>query len=219
MAQREDAAKQAADGRITDLELIDMWGQLILTANAMGILCIEKKKANLGLEILTNAEKWCGRGDILPKAQRNTLRAHVHDSLAFFFYKKGKAMSAASYTRQALEVHAYIYKVIIIHIDSPCTYFKLALHPGILASRLTTNHNRCPIRYTLQVHEKDGNVEASGISLLHSSALQCQAGDFKGAHRSIYQFLAMVEDGRLSFEEVRSCIRIYTHIPYTYAVL
>lgn len=152
--KNEDAARKADDERIKDHELVDLWGQLILTANAVGILCIEKKKPDMGLEILTTAEKWAGRGDILPKGQRNTLRAHVHDSLAFFFYKKGKAMSAASYTSLALEVH-----------------------------------------------ERDGNVEAVGASLLHSSALQCQLGDFKAAHRTLYTFLQMVEDGRLSFQE------------------
>lgn len=45
----------------------------------------------------------------------------------------------------------------------------------------------------LEVHEKDGNVEAVGVSLLHTSALQCQMGEFKAAHKSLYQFLAMVE--------------------------
>ena len=149
----EEARKAEAD-RVSDEELVDLWGQLILTANAMGVLCIEKKRAELGLEILNKAERWCNRDDILAKRQRNTLRAHVHDSLAYFFYKKGKSMSATSYTKLALEVH-----------------------------------------------ELDEDIEAVGVSLLHLSAIECQLSNFKGAHRTLYQFLAMVEDGRLSFEE------------------
>ena len=153
--KRADEEMKAAADYVKDQELVDMWGQLILTANALGILCVERKRADLGLEILAKAEKWCNRNDILSsKQQRNTLRAHVQDSIAFYFYKKGKSMSATSYTNLALEVH-----------------------------------------------EHDGNVEAVGVSLLHLAAIQTQQGNFKGAHKTLYQFLTMVEDGRLSFEE------------------
>jgi len=153
--KRADEEMKAAADYVKDEELVDMWGQLILTANALGVLSIERKRADLGLEILAKAEKWCDRTDILSsKRQRNTLRAHVQDSIAFYFYKKGKSMSATSYTNLALEVH-----------------------------------------------EHDENVEAVGVSLLHLAAIQTQQGNFKGAHKTLYQFLTMVEDGRLSFEE------------------
>jgi len=69
------------------------------------VLCIEKKKFDLSLEILQKAERWNKRTDILPKDVRTELAPHILDAMAFYFYKNGKNMSAMTYTRQALEAH------------------------------------------------------------------------------------------------------------------
>ncbi len=90
---------------LTDDELVSLWGQLILTANAFGILCIEKKAYDMSLEILNKAEKWSRRTDILPKKVRAELAPHILDAMAFYFYKRGKNMSAMSYTKMALRDH------------------------------------------------------------------------------------------------------------------
>ena len=126
---------------------------MILTANAFGILCIEKKKYDLALEILQKAEKWCKRTDFLPKPIRIEILPHVLDALAFYFYKRGKNMSAMTYTNLALTEH-----------------------------------------------EELGNLDNICICLLHIGSIQSQGGHFKEAHKTIYQVLAMVEDGRLAFE-------------------
>jgi len=154
-AQDAAAAKQVKESAeyISDEQLIHLWEQLIMAANAMGILCVEKKKYDLAMEILNKADAWANRDDILVKAKRLELKAHVNDALAFYFFKRGKNMSAFSYTNLALDTH-----------------------------------------------EEFGNMEATAICLTHLSAIHCLAGRFKEAHKIIYQFLAMVEDGRLAFE-------------------
>ena len=102
-AHEEHVEKLAAE--LTDAELISLWGQLILTANAFGVLCIEKKAYVIALEILNKAEKWSRRTDILPKKVRAELAPHILDAMAFYFYKRGKNMSAMSYTKMALKDH------------------------------------------------------------------------------------------------------------------
>jgi hypothetical protein len=149
----DEKVEEAKRAELSDDELISLWGQLILTANAFGILCIEKKNYDLALEILQKAEIWCKRGDFLPKEIRLEILPHVLDALAFYFYKRGKNMSSMTYTNLALKEH-----------------------------------------------EELGNLDNICICLLHVAAIQSQGGHFKEAHKTLYQVLAMVEDGRLAFE-------------------
>ena len=151
-AHEQHQEKLAAE--LSDEELISLWGQLILTANAFGILCCEKKAYDIALEILNNAEKWSRRVDILPKDVRVGLTPHIMDAMAFYFYKRGKLLSAMSYTKMAL-----------------------------------------------RDHEELGNVDYVCISKLHQSAILSQSGEFKDAHKLLFEVLAMVEDGRMSMEE------------------
>jgi len=150
----DEKVEEAKRAELTDEDLISLWGQLILTANAFGILLIEKKSYDMALEILQNAEAWCKRSDFLPKHIRTEIMPHIYDALAFYFYKRGKNMSAMTYTNMALADH-----------------------------------------------EELGNLDNICICLLHIAAIQSQAGQFKDAHKMLYQVLAMVEDGRLAFAD------------------
>ena len=76
----------------------------------------------------------------------------VLDSLAFYFYKGGKNVSAMAYT----------------NLD-------------------------------LKEHEDLDNLDNICICLLHIAAIQSQAGHFKEAHKTLYQVLANMKDGRLAF--------------------
>ena len=100
--EKQEEAKRA---ELSDDELISLWGQLILTANAFGIMLIERKDYDLALEILQRAEGWCKRSDFLPKAVRKEIMPHICDALAFYFYKRGKNMSAMTYTNLAIADH------------------------------------------------------------------------------------------------------------------
>jgi len=148
----DDKVEEAKRAELTDEDLISLWGQLTLTANAFGILLIEKKSYDMALEILQRAEGWCKRSDFLPKHIRTEIMPHIYDALAFYFYKRGKNMSATTYTNLALKDHEVL-----------------------------------------------GNLDNICICLLHIAAIQSQAGHYKDAHATLYQVLAMVEDGRLAF--------------------
>jgi len=150
----DEKVEEAKRAELSDEDLISLWGQLILTANAFGILLIEKKSYDMALEILQRAEGWCKRSDFLPKHIRTEIMPHICDALAFFFYKRGKNMSAMTYTNLALKDH-----------------------------------------------EELGNLDNICICLLHIAAIQSQAGHFKEAHATLYQVLAMVEEGRLAFAD------------------
>lgn len=52
----------------------------------------------------------------------------------------------------------------------------------------------------LEVFEMTNNVDHIAICLLHISAVYCQIGNFKESHKILYQFLAMLETGRLTLE-------------------
>ena len=63
----DERVEEERKSALTNEDLISLWGQLILTANAFGVLCIEKKSYDLALEILQKCERWNRRTDILPK--------------------------------------------------------------------------------------------------------------------------------------------------------
>lgn len=134
-------------------ELAALWKKLIITTNALGIMMIEKKNYQVALDLLSKAEAWAMKDDVLPKRIRHELRAHVLDAFSYYFFSQQKYVAAFSNTKQAIEVH-----------------------------------------------EKNNNTNCIAIGLLHQSAIECQLGRFKDAHKTLYLFLAMVEDGRLGFD-------------------
>lgn len=53
----------------------------------------------------------------------------------------------------------------------------------------------------MDLHEQYNNMEAYAVCVLHLSTIYSIEGKFKESHKWIYKFLAMVEDGRLRFED------------------
>ena len=47
------------------------------------------------------------------------------------------------------------------------------------------------------LHEKLKNHDGAGAGLLQVAIVECFQGKFKACHKTLYQFLAMIEDGRL----------------------
>jgi hypothetical protein len=81
-----------------------LWCQLINTANAMGVMTIEKKQYELSLALFDRAEKWSQRKDIITnKAQRTELKAYIRDSIAYLFFKRAGYVAALAYCQEALE--------------------------------------------------------------------------------------------------------------------
>lgn len=103
--REQEIAEEKARAELSNEELISLWGQLILTANAFGILLIEKKNFDMSLDILNKAEMWSKRKDILPEHVQKEVRPHICDAMAFYFYSRKKYMSSSSYTKMALEDH------------------------------------------------------------------------------------------------------------------
>ena len=62
-AFEEEEAQQKNDLRSL---LIVLWRQLVVTANAFGVLCVERKEYGEAMLILRYAETLCGRDDLLP---------------------------------------------------------------------------------------------------------------------------------------------------------
>lgn len=138
---------------LSEDDLKRLWKQLVLTANAMGVLAIEKNMYEMALEILQKAESWTNRDDYLSIKFRHELRAHVNNTLAFYFYKRGRITAAMSYSEEALKWH-----------------------------------------------DKAGNIEGLVVSYLHIATAQINSVKYKDAHKTTYLILAMLEDGRLAFE-------------------
>jgi len=131
------------------------WSLLVATANAMGILCVERKHYELAMTLLKRAETWANHAEFLPsRAARKELRAHVSEAVAYFFFRKGKALAAMSYSSAALESY-----------------------------------------------EASGNMDGVAGCLLHLAAAQSMLGHHKAAHKQLFEFLAMVETGRLAQAE------------------
>ena len=90
----------------TRQQLVFLWQHLISTAIAMGTLAVEKKQFVNALQILQKAETYALNEEFLSdKSVRRELRAHCCDAMAYYFFKKGKALAALSYAKMALEAY------------------------------------------------------------------------------------------------------------------
>ncbi|KAJ1419577.1 hypothetical protein B484DRAFT_421583 [Ochromonadaceae sp. CCMP2298] len=149
--QRDSEAQQQREV-LPEAELLQHWCQLILTSVAMGILYLENKDPDAAMQLFKRAEEWATNDLFIKnKQQRKGLRAHVHDAIAYFFFKRHRSIAALGYSKQAMELY-----------------------------------------------EGADNMDGVGTCLLHIAAVHSQVGDFKEAHRQLFQFLAMVESGRLA---------------------
>ena len=145
--------KSDTDGaKLTAASLTEYWKLLVLTANAKGVLAVERRNYELAMDVFRLAEKWAANDEFLPdKWARRELGAHVADAMAYFFFKKGKALAAMSYSTNAMEAY-----------------------------------------------ELCGNIDGIGTCLLHIAAAYSLLGKHKTAHKKLFEFLAMIETGRLA---------------------
>eukprot|EP01036_Dinobryon_divergens_P031285 gene31285-40655_t len=142
-------------GKPNHATLTEFWKLLVLTCNAMGVLSVERKQFELAMDIFRKAEEWADSEEFLKsKILRRELRAHVADAMAYFFFKKSKALAAMSYSSRALE-----------------------------------NYELC------------GNIDGIATCLLHIAAAQSLLGKHKLAHKKLFEFLAMIESGRLALAD------------------
>jgi hypothetical protein len=83
--------------------LVALWRQMIFTANAMGILAIQNKKVDLGLQIFKMANEWSEREDILNDDIRKLLKAYMNDSNAYYYYRKKNFGIALSLAKRSIK--------------------------------------------------------------------------------------------------------------------
>ena len=83
--------------------LVALWKQMIFTANAMGILAIQNKKVDLGLQIFKMANEWSEREDILNDDIRKLLKAYMNDSNAYYYYRKKNFGIALSLAKRSIK--------------------------------------------------------------------------------------------------------------------
>lgn len=150
--KKEEGTFVDPEPKIIELpELRELWLQLVVTTNALGMLSVENESFTEAMTLLKQAESFATNEEFLnSKSIRRELQAHVKDAMAYFFFRKGKGLAAMAFAQQALESY-----------------------------------------------EKSGNVEAIGACLLHIGAGHSQQGEHKEAHRILFQFLSMVDSGRL----------------------
>jgi hypothetical protein len=138
-------------------KLSKCWYRLVVTANAMAIMCIEKNDFVTARSILESARQWALEENLVLKknvCQVNNapavkfvlvvtktvplqeLRAYVLDTYAYLFYQRKMSMAALEMSRKAIAIY-----------------------------------------------ERLGNTEGAAIGLLNISTLECQIGKFKDSHK------------------------------------
>jgi hypothetical protein len=84
-------------------DLVALWRQFILTANAMAGLAIQNKKTDLSQQILRMGTAFASRGDILPSDVRRELEAFMNESNAYFFFRKKSYGAATALVIKAIQ--------------------------------------------------------------------------------------------------------------------
>ena len=96
-----------------------LWRQLAVTANVFGLKLIDEKRFSQAMQMLKNATRITemetsggGEGDgndaaptTLSSAHRNELRAFIHDSFAYYYFRRSKSAAALQYGQKALRIH------------------------------------------------------------------------------------------------------------------
>ena len=91
--------------KLTVQELEELWVQLIMTTIAIGLLCVEKKDYDIAMQFFNVAEEYTKNDDILTsKRKRKESRAYIKDAMAYYFFRKGRAIAALAYSQKALEI-------------------------------------------------------------------------------------------------------------------
>jgi tetratricopeptide (TPR) repeat protein len=172
----QDSQHEVPEPMLPPETLTALWKQLVMAAIAMGILYLEKKVPDQAMLLFKRAEEWAANDEVVPhKLTRKELKGHVRDAISYYFFKRKKSIAALGYSEQAMALY-----------------------------------------------EETDNLDGIAVCLLHVAAVYSQIGDFKEAHKvsydlyvicavmlvsrcpvlftlqKLFQFLAMVEAGRLA---------------------
>ena len=84
-----------------------LWRQLIVVANAMAIISVEKRKYSEAFDLLCIAESSCKRKDILEAVIRKELKAYIYTTMAYYYYRRNKVSTALDYSQKALGIYEH----------------------------------------------------------------------------------------------------------------
>ena len=57
---------------------------------------------DLCMKLVQLAESWCSRDDIFPSDMRAELKSYVHNTMAYYFYRKKLTRATLNHTKQAM---------------------------------------------------------------------------------------------------------------------
>jgi hypothetical protein len=102
----DETVYDSAGRRIYGMPMLHIfWERLVLSANAMGILMIEKKNFKVAYDLLNRAKGWTCNGECLPREAAQRLAAHVFDALGYYYFIRKRIMAALDLTRRSLVIH------------------------------------------------------------------------------------------------------------------
>jgi hypothetical protein len=65
---------------------------------------VDAKNFGAALTLLTKAAALAGHGEVFDRRAQQELQAFVHDSFAYFYYRRGKHEAALHYAQKAMQV-------------------------------------------------------------------------------------------------------------------
>ncbi len=79
--------------------------QFILACNAFATLCLENKDFSATMLLIRTAEEYLKQEDIFQSAlERTELKAYIHMTLAYYFYRKKMSSAALSHSQQSYDL-------------------------------------------------------------------------------------------------------------------
>ena len=91
--------------------------------------CVDAKNFGAALTLTTKASELTENGEVFDRRASAELKAFVHDSFAYFYFKRGKHEAALHYAAKAMKVHAAMKDwahVAKVHLHSACILAKLS---------------------------------------------------------------------------------------------
>lgn len=120
---------------LTKEEISVLWRQLVLVSNAFAILYLENKQMDLCMHVIQQAESWCTRDDIFPAEMRAELKSYVHNTMAYYFYRKKMTRATLNHTKQAMmyykKVRNYEYVALCL-LHQSCAEYQMSNFKGAL---------------------------------------------------------------------------------------
>lgn len=141
-------------GHMADEVVVNLWRQMVVTMNAFASRCIDKGDYNTGYQILSRASTLAENEEIFSRNSSLHLKAFIHDTYAYYYYRKKKAQAALSFSQKAMKVHHRMQDW--AHVS------KCHLHSGAILGRLGRHDEavRCYAQVLALV--EDGSLNVGG---------------------------------------------------------